>query len=566
MSRDVLLERGLPHSADAEHAILGAVLLNNSLIDQVGELLCINDFHLTSHQEILKAMLSLSRQSMPIDLLTLKADLEARNCFEQVGGLSYLTSLIDGVPRNDTIECYARIVRRHSRARRLISAANHAIIRATDGEDDLNTVAVELRRSLEELKTSSVSDVNIVCLADVQAESILFLWKPFIPMRKLTLVEGDPGVGKSWFACAIATATAAGRGPDGWASTEPRDVLLLSVEDGLADTIRPRLDSMGADVERIHALEGSLTLNDSGIAVLEEHINKVKPALVVIDPLVTYLGAHVDLHRANEVRAVMARLASIAERYGSAIVGIRHLSKSGKDRAIYRGLGSIDFTAVARSVLLLGCDPDESAKRAVVHIKSNLAELGRAVGYEIRLGRFYWTKDSNLTAERMLGAATRESERSTLGDAKDFLREVLANGPLPSEEVQRKAQEAGITNATLRRAKQALGINGKPNVFKVGQPGTDAQRWLWRLPVEDVQSDGEDAQEVLIERLRPTGDDKDAWDEYLTEAAHESSFAHLRGTGEQLRADELEVISERGTHSSQRRDVANRGTSWLANI
>ena len=168
---------------------------------------------------------------------------------------------------------------------------------------------------------------KVVCLADVEPEQVSFLWHPYIPQGKLTIIEGDPGVGKSWLTYALATATAAGSGPAGWANSDAGNILMLSVEDGLADTIRPRLDLMRANVKRIFALLGALVFDDAGLLQLEVAIIDYKPALVVIDPLVAYLGAKVDMHRANETRAVMARLAGIAERYGCAIVAVRHLTK-----------------------------------------------------------------------------------------------------------------------------------------------------------------------------------------------------------------------------------------------
>src|SRR5262249_46206155 len=178
--------------------------------------------------------------------------------------------------------------------------------------------------------------------------------------------------GKSWLMCAIATAIASGSGLPGMAQTEPRNVLMLSAEDGLGDTIRPRLDGMKADVSRIAALNEAIVFDDAGLLKVKAAIiNSRQPALVIIDPLVAYLGAGVDLHRANETRVVMAALARIAEEYACAILAIRHLRKGSADRAIYRGIGSIDFVAAARSMLFVGEDPDKPNHRALVHCKSN---------------------------------------------------------------------------------------------------------------------------------------------------------------------------------------------------
>jgi hypothetical protein len=520
---DTILENGLPYSKDSEQAILGAVLLKNTLIEQVRSCLNKYDFYLASHRRILESMLNLYSQGMSIDLVTLKADLEARRAFEEVGGVTYLSSLIDTVPRTDSIEFYARIVRQHSQRRKLIRAANLSIARAASGIEDFNSIISDLHRTLSELNRDAPGDGLLVrrLLADVQPEYVSFLWEPYIPLGKLTLIEGDPGVGKSWLACALATATAAGLGPNGWAMDEPHNVLLLSVEDGLADTIRPRLDVMRANVQRIHALEGTLTLDQHGLLLLERHISEIRPTLLVIDPLVAYLGAGVDLHRANEVRVVTSRLALMAEKHGCAIIGVRHLSKSPKDRAIYRGIGSIDFTAAARSVLLVGTDPSDPAKHAIAHIKSNLAELGGAVGYEIRDGRFCWTGDSDLTAELMLGAANSQVERNTIADAKDFLREILSEGPLASEDVQRDAGNTGISRSTLNRARLELGIKGKPYVFKTGQPGTNDQKWFWQLPPEVTQANSEDTQRETDEYLRANYDKKGAKENNLSEVTQD---------------------------------------------
>src|SRR5215213_1284336 len=376
---------------------------------------------------------------------------------------------------------------------------------------------LDLRSSNIEQRSDPRETVLVTrrCLADVQPEQVDFLWYPYIPKGKLTLIEGDPGVGKSWLTCAFAAATAAGAGPDGWMQGSPGNVLMLGVEDGLADTIRPRLDAMQADVKRIFALEGALILNDIGLLTLEAEISEVCPMLVVIDPLVAYLGAGVDLHRANETRAVMSRLAKLAETYHCAIVSIRHLTKGGKDRAIYRGVGSIDFTASCRSALLVGSDPDNSNSRAIVHIKSNLTEMGCAVGYKISQGRFYWTGTSDLTAGRILASVGNEEKGSALRTAEDFLREVLSDGPRASKEIDREAKEAGITKITLNRAKQSLGVKAR----KEGRPGENGQHWVWVLP-EKPEGNHEESQVEEDDNLRASPSYKGINTSQLAEGYH----------------------------------------------
>ena len=318
---------------------------------------------------------------------------------------------------------------------------------------------------------------SLVCMADVKAEAVEWLWYPYIPRDKQTLLEGDPGVGKSWLALAIATAVSLGRGLPGQEATEPANVLLASAEDGLGDTIRPRLDGMNADVSKIHAIKSTLNFSNDGLAILESHIQQKSPLLVIIDPLVAYIGASVDLYRPNETRAITAKLADIAEKHSCAILTIRHLTKGRTTRPIYRGLGSIDFTAASRSVLLCGSDPEDMQKRGLVQIKNNLAPMGAAIGYELRGNSFYWTGNSDLTAARIL--ATEDSEgKSIFNEATEFLRERLAEGAVEAKQVITDAKSLGICEKTLRRAKANLKVISRKQGMQDG--------WFWELP-EDGQ-------------------------------------------------------------------------------
>jgi RecA-family ATPase len=165
-------------------------------------------------------------------------------------------------------------------------------------------------------------------MADVRPETVSWLWHPYIARGKLTILEGDPGLGKSWLTCALAAGVSRGRGLPGAEPFEPGHVLMLSAEDGLGDTLRPRLDAVGADVSRVFALAEPMTFDTAGLIYLEAVILKYSPSLVVIDPLFAFTGGKVDIHRSNECRAISAPLAAIAERCGCALVAVRHLGKS----------------------------------------------------------------------------------------------------------------------------------------------------------------------------------------------------------------------------------------------
>lgn len=324
----------------------------------------------------------------------------------------------------------------------------------------------------------------ISCMSDIEPVEVDFLWEPFLPLGKLTLLEGDPGCGKTFLALQLAACLSIGAplpGRDGTPGEGrlPASVLYMSAEDGLADTLRPRLDTMGADPGKVYVLtgwrtddgdSGMITLADVGI--IEQAMEQVKPILLVVDPLQGYLGAGVDMHRANEVRPVMAALAGLAEKHNTALLCVRHLSKAPAGRAMYRGMGSIDFSAAARSILLAGQDPDDPAKRGIIHLKSSLAAAGPSIGFEIGPEGFFWTGLSSLTVGSLFkGDIQAEEDRSTIEEAEDFLREVLAAGPMAARELVQEARENGISKRTLDRAKKKLGIKSQ----------REGEQWYWNL-------------------------------------------------------------------------------------
>jgi AAA domain len=329
----------------------------------------------------------------------------------------------------------------------------------------------------------------VVRLADVAPEDVDWLWEPYIPRRKLTILEGDPGAGKTWLALTIAASVSRGDpfpNKEGvpLVRREPAPVLYLSAEDGLADTLRPRLDAAAADVTRVHALlgwqqgetQGCISLGD--LLPIEQALKDLRPALMVIDPLQAYLGARVDMHRANEVRPLLSGLAALAEQYECAVLAIRHLSKAPQDRAVKQGLGSIDFAAAARSILLAGQDPRQPSRCVMAHTKSSLAPRGDSLGYELREGHFFWTGTSDVSAEDLLRPYPVDEERSAVEEAADFLCDFLAEGEKPAKEVVREAKKAGISEITLKRARK-----GRVHARKAQVAGEEKGKapWVWSL-------------------------------------------------------------------------------------
>lgn len=315
------------------------------------------------------------------------------------------------------------------------------------------------------------------CLADVKAEEVEFLWRPYIPLRKITVLEGDPGEGKSTIMAAIATSGSLGTGLPGMESFEPFKTLIFSAEDHLADTLRPRLDRLGADCRMIFAYDQPLDLSSKeGLVQFEREIARLEPRLVVVDPIVAYLGGRVDTYRANVVRSVLAPLADLAEQYGCAVVIVRHLAKVRAGRSLHAGQGSVDFVAAARSVLLAGSASNDRDLHALIHNKSNLAKSGPSLGYEIEDGRFFWTGETSLIARDLLAAETSVQEVSAVEEAEKFLVDLLADGPLAANNVLAAAKQAGIAERTVKRAKKKAGIVTKREGFGHGS------YILWSLP------------------------------------------------------------------------------------
>lgn len=395
---------------------------------------------------------------------------------------------------------------------------------------DAGGTVEELRRLIENASDAApnspdAAPLKVVRMADVEPETVSWLWHPYIALGKLTIIEGDPGIGKSWFTCALASAVSRGINIPGVGQFAAGVVLMLSAEDGLADTLRPRLDAVGADCLRVHALAEPLTLDAPGLAKLEAMIIELKPLLIIIDPYFAFTGAKVDIHRANECRAISAPLAAIAERQNCAIVAVRHLSKArGGGHALNAGIGSIDLSAAVRSVLLVGADPDDPSRRAIVQTKNNLAPIGEAVGYKLEGGQFLWTGRSTLTAGRILAVPSDEEERGAFTEAKDFLLRALSQGARDSKDLKEEARQAGISERTLRRAKEELGVKAE----KTGTPGSSHQKWAWRLLAEEGQPVDEECQTQEVGRLRSSETSKSSYGNNLPEGGQVSGIGPLR--------------------------------------
>lgn len=345
-----------------------------------------------------------------------------------------------------------------------------------------NDEETQLMREVEKVESRKIlvldeddkEEKKVVQMSTVAPEDVSYLWYPYIPIGKVTLLEGDPGLGKSWFTMALAAFISSRTRLPRAKECPTGKVLLLSAEDGLADTIRPRLDKLDADVKRVFAYNSSVYFDEDGFAEVEEQIEAIKPSLVIIDPIVAYMGSKVDMFRANETREIMTGLADIAERQGCAIIAVRHLTKGGKDKAIYRGSGSIDITAAARSVLMVGQHPEESDTRCICHIKHNLSPKGDTIEYSLdahRKNPFRFEGFSYITPEEIMKADPNQNSQKVKDEAEKFLAERLQKKSVEQDLLFRDAEAIGISRKILKAAAEKLEIR------KIKVKGTI--RWLF---------------------------------------------------------------------------------------
>ncbi len=334
------------------------------------------------------------------------------------------------------------------------------------------------------VEASSVSSPVIVCLGDVDAEPVEWIWKDRIARGKVALGIGEVGTGKTTLTLDVSARITRGSDwPDGGRAPHG-DVLLLTSEDGLSDTVRPIVDRQGGDSRRVHVLtavrveghECPFTL-ERDLLALDVALEQTRALLVVISPLSAYLGSR-DSYKDAEIRGLLTPLAALAERRRVAILGIMHLTKAQTRRLLLRAQGSVAFVAQARTVLVVGESADTPGRRLLASAKNNLGPEAPALAFRITDAGLIW-EDTPIegTAEALLAAdnPVSRSDRRELDHATTFLRDMLADGPVASKQIMNDAKANGVAQRTLWRAKRELDVKAER---AKGQTGA----WYWMLP------------------------------------------------------------------------------------
>lgn len=316
-----------------------------------------------------------------------------------------------------------------------------------------------------------MAELKIISMDEVPVEEVEWLWYPYIPFGKLTIIHGDGGEGKTTLILQLAALLSRGEKlPCDSTEREPIKVIYQTAEDGLGDTIKPRLLAGNADCSPIKVIdesEATLTMLDERI---EKAIVETGARALILDPVQAYIGAKVDMNRANEVRAILSQLGRIAGQYRCAIILVGHLNKVQGNKSNYRGLGSIDFQATARSVLIVGRLKDNPQIRVMVQDKSSLAPEGEPIAFELdKENGFRWLGHYDISADDLLCGIPREKKSE---QAENLILEYLSQGKYPQQALLKKAQAIGISKRVLDEAKKELNVRS----LKEGS------QWYWELP------------------------------------------------------------------------------------
>ena len=342
----------------------------------------------------------------------------------------------------------------------------YRVIRLKPARKDWNEILcdenADRKKVIQETVTMKMQEkealVPMLCYKDIEQTSVEWLWFPYIPFGKLTIIQGNTGEGKTYFAMMLTAACTNRKLFPNMEDIEPFNVIYQTAEDGMGDTIKPRLVEAGADLSRVMVIDDSeevLTLSDDRIekAVRQNHVR-----LVIIDPVQAFIGADVDMNRANEVRPVFRKLGMIAEKTSCAIVLIGHLNKSYGTQSTYRGLGSIDIMAAVRSLIFIGKVRKDPTTRVLIHEKSSLAPPGETMAFKLGDEEgFRWVGAYEISADELLDGKEGKATETKLERGAKLIQELLVDkNEISIRELDDKAKEQGISGRTMRDVRSRM--------------------------------------------------------------------------------------------------------------
>jgi len=316
-------------------------------------------------------------------------------------------------------------------------------------------------------------NLSLKYFSSVTTRTVNWLWYPYIPYGKITVIQGDPGDGKTTLVLNIAALISNGSSmPESNSRTNSTSVIYQSAEDGAEDTLKPRLMIAGADCSKIAFIDDS----EAGLSIsdyrIEAAIERINARLLVLDPLQAYLGDNSEMNRADGVRPLMKQLTAVAERTGCAIVIIGHMNKASGSKGIYRGLGSIDITAAARSVLLVGRLKSSPSTRIMAQIKNSLAPEGKPFAFEINEdSAVRWVGEYDITVDELLNGDDCQNDGSRLSEAVECLVNSLKDGEVPCTKIYADLLDMGISKRSIDRAKKKLEVKSTKHL----------DGWYWSL-------------------------------------------------------------------------------------